>query len=227
MAATYGTVDAIVLSTGVTSFSESMDIGTEAADRIVAIGVCNEFSGSYTVTALSIGGISVLGTMVEAPHGTSFRRAIVAWALIPTGATVTVAGTFTGTGAGNCILFSLPVYGIGTSPTPTDTLIAQGNGTVAGGTIDKVEDGITIAASFFNNTGTQAWTGLTELSDQESADTGMRAGYAAEIPPTTAAAQTIETTASGGAVDWCFAAVTFSPAAGTTVPFLPLLGVGA
>lgn len=209
-------------------------IGTAAADRYVIVGFYTRaFDTTETdITSVTIGGVSAAEaafiTNLEIFGGSTqvWDCSTVYIANVPTGTTADVVVTYNNTQL-RC------GYVIGTSnginPTPTDTLTDAPDGTggvTAGGTIDVASSGIIFAISgTADSSSTATWTGATEINDSDVESSSFSGAYLDSASPETG--RTLTCGWASPTLNTTFAAASFAPSAVVSVPFLPLLGVGA
>lgn len=156
-------LQATAITTDLTTYTFSaQNLGTEASDRYIIVGILSRKAGATTtISSVTIGGVSATIVRQRSNNVTNTDVAGLAIALVPTGATGDVVVTF-GAGMVRCQIGVWRADSLASAtPSDADDSIA-GDPTVAldcpaGGFIIGV--GLTAAAS------SASWTGITERFD--------------------------------------------------------------
>jgi hypothetical protein len=186
--------DSSVNAASLTTYTfATQDLGTPAPDRYVVVGVDYLFSGSRTVSTLTINGVSA--TRIVGPSSAT-NVSIEMWgAFVPSGATgdvvVTLSGASLGCGIGVWALSGL--Y----SATPVDTGTTNSNpGT---DTLNTSSNGYLIAMDTSAAAlGTRTWTNLTEQFD-ETVDAPSSVSHSGAAALTDSGTVAVTSTRSAGA----------------------------
>lgn len=150
-----------------TTYSLSVDIGTEASDRFVVVSTVG--LGTNGVTAVTINSVSASEIVAAGGGGgTSIPSALWGATVTSGSGSQTVSVTFAALN-NNCAIQAWALFGLG-STTPYHT---NSNTTAAATslstTLNIPQDGIAIGWSGINNDGSggQTWTGLGEVVDDQ------------------------------------------------------------
>lgn len=150
-------------SGGVSSFGSSgHSIGAAASDRIVIVRAgARGFSGaSRTITGVTFSGAAADGSIAS---GSSTNPSIIAWKLVPAGATVDIVVT----ASGDLSRGQLDVATItgALSVTPNDTDQTTGTGTSASRMVDIIGGGVALYVVSTAVVAANTWAGATEEVD--------------------------------------------------------------
>lgn len=153
-------------SSGSTQTFAGEPIGTASSDRIVVVGISWAIAGSANINSVTIGGAS--GTVVGESDGTNSGVAI-AFALVPSGTTATVAVNFSASVARCCLAtWSIKNY---LNATPYDSAFPVGGGAASRtATLDLSAAGVAFAIAFNGSDGDGAFTNASEDFDDTGAD---------------------------------------------------------
>ena len=187
------TDNALDTSDATTYTFTSKAFGAAATGRLVVVAL---------QTLSTIGGISatIIGT-ATANNGSVFISTALAYAVVPTGTTATVAATWS-TSTFRCYLGVWSAYGVSSS-TPTTSATSAANPSVMS-SINVSAGGIAIGASNIfdvGGTGTFTWTNLTK--DYDADGEGSNEQYSGASAAFASAQTGISITATPSAADRC------------------------
>jgi hypothetical protein len=157
--------------TGISSFSQTLNIGTAAPNRYVIVVVYVDISSLGTVTpptTVTVNGASTTQVATFGGDTDSSLAFYITDAPVSSGSTATIA-TNTATNANQIAAAIYVAYDI--DPIPYDTLIVEA--TDPSGTIDVPDAGFTIAAATSASGASISWTGATAVS----ANTGVESYF--------------------------------------------------
>lgn len=150
--------------------SAAVSFGPADPTRIVVVGIAAAVGGvGNAITAVTIGGIAATRQQRATIAGSTQQLSAEIWtAAVPTGATGTVAVTFSG---GGTSFFALSVYSLsgasGQTPSSTAQATATSTNTVSAN-LTVPTSGAGLGVVFTNGAGVtgEVWTNLTEDTDQ-------------------------------------------------------------
>jgi len=167
--------------------------GSTCNNRIISVGTVSENNtGSATVTAVTIGGVSA--TQIATQDVAQDHAAIWA-ALVPTGTTGTIAVSFSGTNG----LAGIFVYRIcDASITPTQTATGSNGNPTSSLTLNVAANGVAMSVVNMrvNSATTYSWTGLAKDADLTADPNDIYAGAASKTFTTTQTGLSISSTGS-------------------------------
>jgi hypothetical protein len=163
------------------------DIGAEAADRIVVVGVGTETTGgTATVSSVTIGGDAA---SVAVENG-GFNRTFAGlyYLEVPTGTTADIVVSFSTASEQRCVIGIWNINGA-SSATPYDTDIASNNtGASTTTTLDDLnfdDNSVGICVVAFGEAGSFAWTNASERYDTQTSE-GLHSESGADLTQATA-----------------------------------------
>ena len=196
------TDNALDTSDATTYTFTSKAIGAAATGRLVVVALQTLNTSAISLSSCTIGGISatIIGT-ATANNGSVFISTALAYAVVPTGTTATVAATWS-TSTFRCYLGVWSAYGVSSS-TPTTSATSAANPSVMS-SINVSAGGIAIGASNIfdvGGTGTFTWTNLTK--DYDADGEGSNEQYSGASAAFASAQTGISITATPSAADRC------------------------
>ena len=145
------------------SFSDTLNIGAAAPDRIVVV-VVQSYDGTSSplVSAITIAGVTP--TLVQG--ATSRRASLIAFAPVPTGTTAAVAITMA-SNTENVLVDLFTITGCtGLVDSDSETLTSTGT-TISALGLTAPADSVVVAVAGVGNDATVSWSALTKYADQE------------------------------------------------------------
>lgn len=146
-----------------------VSFGTESPSRLIVVAICSTRNNNHTVTSATIGGVAATIAVQTSKGGNSINpTAAIIYAEVPTGASGTVAITFSAAPSSvrAAVYRLVGCTAVIPSDTTTDTTGSNAlNLNIPAGT------GFAVAASTQVSGGDQTWTGLTERYEVSSNST--------------------------------------------------------
>jgi hypothetical protein len=184
-----------VSSAGVTSFSQSLNIGTAAENRYVIVVLMIDLSSSGgSPTTVTVNGASTTRVATFGADSDEACAIYITDAPVTSGTTATIA---TGTVTGGYQIAAAIYAAYGINPTPNDTLVAA-EGSDPSGTIDVPANGFIIAGAVTGSAGSSVtWTGVNSVSSNSSTST-YASGYYSNANESAKTGRTITSNWTGG-----------------------------
>ncbi len=164
----------------------AQDIGAEAADRLVIVGLThNRVSGGFKLSSATIGGVSATIHVAQfSGSGFTVGGAIIS-AEVPSGVSADIILTMEGTLA-NCQISVYRATGLVSSTSHDTDSARQDEGTGPTLQVNVPSNGILVAvAATVTDTLTASWTGATEDIDQDAGEIRQTSASESGLPSET------------------------------------------
>lgn len=186
----------------------SQNLGAAASDRAIIVGVHARKLGGAVSVAVTVGGVSATSVVTQWGGDSNDNVSALFIAEVPTGTTGDVVVTF-GAGVLRCGIGMWRATGIDTTAFDTGVSVVNPMST----TIDIEAGGVAVGASTVTgNTGSTAWTGLTEVYDQFIAAEAAKMSGAHDSFVSAETAWTVTATDTGGANPFVLVVASWSEA---------------
>jgi hypothetical protein len=200
-------------------WSTTIDVGSAAADRIIALAISYRSDGRGSIDSLTLGGVS--GTLVVAEAFAS-NGGIELWRVaLPTGTTANLVVTF---GAADNLWINagaFAIYGADATPAGSSSTSGSGVGDISISMTVPADGAGVLVGAYGEQAGAVTWTNATEHTDANQATFRATSAYS-----TTAGTATRSFDGADGE-PYSIAYVTFNAGAAPATPCrLMLLGVG-